>query len=501
MPRIFISYRREDSIANAGRLYDRLAAQFGKTNVFMDVDTLQPGVDFVEVLQQTVASCDVLLVVIGKQWLKVTDEEGNPRLSNPEDFVRLEIAAGLQRDIRVVPLLVAGARMPGSNDLPDELSRLARRHAMDVPDVGFHQAVNRLIESLEQAEAEQRAREAAEAQRKAASQPPAESADWAETFDFEKLLREGREKARSTGKLMWIAGGSAAALIILSGLLVFPGIHRTKRGATVSQADASDISLRVERVGGELLLTWNRDSELIRGATHAVLSIVDGDRKEGVDLDLAQLRNGSIVYAPSSGDIVFQLTVTGKNSAQTQSESIRVLPTKPTPMPDTPAPALSKPIPAKKPGPALNRRSKRSGQLSCGLSRPIPWRSACGRRDPSDLPDAPVLASGRPQSQEVSLPGNPAAPVSAPAPTPSVQAIDRPRDPRQPRVGGQVREPQILTQTQPEYPLAARQARASGIGDSVGCCRHRRSHQVCEAFVGSSAVAGCCSRGCQTMGV
>src|SRR6516165_8251569 len=146
---------------------------------------------------------------------------------------------------------------------------------------------------------------------------------------------------------MWIAGGSAAALIILSGLLVFPGLHRTKRNAPVSSAEASTMALRVERSAGELLLTWNRDSDVIRGATHAVLSIADGERHENVDLDLAQLRNGRIVYSPSSSDIVFQLTVTGKNSGQTQSESVRVLRTRPSPMPDTPATPPSRPIPAR----------------------------------------------------------------------------------------------------------------------------------------------------------
>jgi hypothetical protein len=197
MPRIFISYRREDSSGYALLLYDQLTSRFGKENVFMDVDTLQPGVDFVEVLQQTVASCDVLLVVIGKQWLKVTDEEGNPRLSNPEDFVRLEIAAGLQRDIRVVPLLVAGARIPRPNDLPDVLSRLPRRHAMDVPDVGFHQAVNRLIESLEQAEEEQRSREAADARRKAEEEQRArEAADARRKAEEELRAREAAEAQR-----------------------------------------------------------------------------------------------------------------------------------------------------------------------------------------------------------------------------------------------------------------------------------------------------------------
>ena len=128
----FISYRREDSIAYAGRLYDRLTAQFGTDRVFMDVDKLDFGVDFVDAIQQTVASCDVLLAVIGKQWLEARDEGGRRRLDTPEDFVRIEIASALERGVRVSPVLVGGARMPGSVDLPESLTKLARRNALDM---------------------------------------------------------------------------------------------------------------------------------------------------------------------------------------------------------------------------------------------------------------------------------------------------------------------------------------------------------------------------------
>ena len=89
MPAIFISYRREDSIAYSGRLYDRLTAEFGKGQVFMDIDSMDPGSDFVDVIERTVAACDAVLVVIGKQWLSASDAQGRPRIENPEDFVRL----------------------------------------------------------------------------------------------------------------------------------------------------------------------------------------------------------------------------------------------------------------------------------------------------------------------------------------------------------------------------------------------------------------------------
>ena len=149
MSGIFISYRREDTIAYAGRLYDRLVARFGAERVFMDIDTLGLGVDFVEELRRTVASCDVLLAVIGRLWLDAKDEEGRRRLDDPEDFVRTEISAALARNVRVIPVLVNGSTMPRSADLPEVINGLARRNAIDLPDLHWSQTVTTLIAALE----------------------------------------------------------------------------------------------------------------------------------------------------------------------------------------------------------------------------------------------------------------------------------------------------------------------------------------------------------------
>jgi hypothetical protein len=136
--RIFISYRRDDSGGWTGWLSDRLHQHFGRDNVFMDIDTIEPGLDFVEVIEQAVGSCDALIALIGNQWLTITDDSGRRRLDNPEDFVRLEIAAALARNIRVIPALVPGARMPRSTDLPYVLQLLARRNAHEISDRRFH---------------------------------------------------------------------------------------------------------------------------------------------------------------------------------------------------------------------------------------------------------------------------------------------------------------------------------------------------------------------------
>ena len=147
--RIFISYRRADSAGYAGRIYDRLTAHFGEDAVFMDVDTIEAGLDFVEVLQNAVQSCDVLVALIGRSWLNIKDETGKRRLDNPEDFVRIEIAAALDRDIRVIPVLVDGVPMPRSTELPDNLKPLARRNALQVNHHSFNADAHRLISQLE----------------------------------------------------------------------------------------------------------------------------------------------------------------------------------------------------------------------------------------------------------------------------------------------------------------------------------------------------------------
>ena len=148
---IVICYRRDDTIAYAGRLHDRLATHFGPEHVFMDIDALEPGVDFLEALKQTLASCGILIAVIGKHWLTAIDKEGRPRLDDPDDFVRIEITAALERGIRVIPALVAGAHMPLSQDVPDVLTKLSRRQAIEIRDTAFHSDVTKLIDVLENA--------------------------------------------------------------------------------------------------------------------------------------------------------------------------------------------------------------------------------------------------------------------------------------------------------------------------------------------------------------
>jgi hypothetical protein len=148
MSGIFISYRREDAADEAHRLYRQLSAQFGAESVFIDVEKIDLGQDFTEVIDEKVGFCDSLVAVIGNRWLTCTDAEGRRRLDNPEDWVRLEIAAALSRDMKVFPVLVEGAPPPSSHDLPSPLAALARWQALPIHIDSFDADVSRLSESL-----------------------------------------------------------------------------------------------------------------------------------------------------------------------------------------------------------------------------------------------------------------------------------------------------------------------------------------------------------------
>jgi TIR domain len=146
--KVFISYRREETSAYAGRLYDAMAAQLGEHNVFMDVE-LAPGVDFVERITDAVGGCHVLLVIIGPQWATLSNGEAAPRIAQPDDFVRLEVETALRRDdVTVIPVLVGGARMPDPGDLPDSVRALARRNALELGDMRWRTDIQRLVDRL-----------------------------------------------------------------------------------------------------------------------------------------------------------------------------------------------------------------------------------------------------------------------------------------------------------------------------------------------------------------
>ena len=147
---IFICYRRADSENVAGRIYDRLVQYYGKESIFKDVDSIPLGVDFRTFLDGKVGQCKVLLVVIGDQWVSIADTEGNRRLDDFRDYVRIEIESALKRNVPVIPLLVRRATMPEEEFLPESIKGLAFRNGIQIrPDPDFHNDMERLISALD----------------------------------------------------------------------------------------------------------------------------------------------------------------------------------------------------------------------------------------------------------------------------------------------------------------------------------------------------------------
>jgi hypothetical protein len=179
---VFICYRREDTAGFAGRIYDRLRSTLGRESVFIDVDNIPAGRDFVEVLSVRVGRCDALIALIGKNWLVSADTDNNRRLDDPNDFVRIEIEAALERNVPVIPVLVDGAAMPQANDPPETLKKLARRQGIEISHNRFDSDAERLTDALARIDGETPAHPSASASISAAlpmaAAKPAASVRW-----------------------------------------------------------------------------------------------------------------------------------------------------------------------------------------------------------------------------------------------------------------------------------------------------------------------------------
>jgi hypothetical protein len=145
---IFVSYRREDTAGYSVPLRDRLVRAFGRKAIFVDTDSIQYGEKFPNVVREQVGKCQVLLALIGPHWLNARYEDGNRRLDDPEDFVRIEITTALQRKIPVIPILFDGTKIPKPTNLPSELAELSVCNALDVRGGSFHSDIDRLIQNL-----------------------------------------------------------------------------------------------------------------------------------------------------------------------------------------------------------------------------------------------------------------------------------------------------------------------------------------------------------------
>ncbi len=149
MTRIFINYRRQDSEGYVGRLFDHLTQHFTPQDIFMDVDSIPPGADFVQTLEDAVAACDVFIAMVGPQWLTLVDEYGERRIDQWNDFVRIEISSALKQGKAIIPVLVGRSRMPNPSDLPEDIAAFARRNALELSQQHFSQDVKKLAQAIQ----------------------------------------------------------------------------------------------------------------------------------------------------------------------------------------------------------------------------------------------------------------------------------------------------------------------------------------------------------------
>jgi hypothetical protein len=147
--RIFICYRREDTQGEAGRLYDGLTKPFGEPAVFMDIDSVPLGVNFVSFISEQLQHCSAVLVMIGRNWTTITDQHGQRRLENAADHVRVEIALALKQQVPLIPVLVQNASMPHVDELPDDIRPLAFYNGLKLSPEFWRAGVERLIKELD----------------------------------------------------------------------------------------------------------------------------------------------------------------------------------------------------------------------------------------------------------------------------------------------------------------------------------------------------------------
>jgi hypothetical protein len=203
--KIFINYRRGDDPGHTGRLFDRLQDVFEPQELFLDVDNIAPGLDFVRVLNERVAECDVVLAVIGRGWIDARNADGARRLDDPDDFVRIEITSALNQGKRVIPVLVGDAQMPRPEDLPEVLRPLARRNAVRLTHERFRADTQGLIkalrQSLEEIEAIRRAEAETARRAQAEEERRRQEADAARRAEEEERRKEAHRRAMASDDL------------------------------------------------------------------------------------------------------------------------------------------------------------------------------------------------------------------------------------------------------------------------------------------------------------
>lgn len=287
---------------------------------------------------------------------------------------------------------------------------------------------------------------------------------------------------KRSGKMVWILAGVAATAVLAGGFIFTSGMLHLRKGSVPAGTPDSGLALRIERNAGDILLTWNREAEVIKHASRAVLAIHDGSQNENVEMDLSQLRTGSIVYSPLTSDVVFQMEVTAEGQSHPVAETVRVLRTRPSPMPDQtasappPAPSAAPHTSAAAPAPAeTSGDSGNAKEEKVALAQPLkPFHAeSLAQRlrptRPEEVPDAPAVSTAAlPKVSDVNL-GGIVAPLAAPPPVPvpaAPAAAPKPAE-KKPTPGGKIQQAQLVRRKDPEYPKIARESGVSGVVELI----------------------------------
>ena len=197
---IFLSYGREDAAAYARLLQHELRERFPDARVFMDLDSIDPGRPFAEVIREAVESCAVLVALIGRQWLTLTDEEGQRRLDNPGDYVRFEVHTALERGVPVIPVLADGARPPRQQELPSELHKLAGLNALELSYARYEYDAGRLFDFIQRVLAPIRDREGADRRAQEETDHKAQQAEQRKARQAEQRKARQAEQRKARGE-------------------------------------------------------------------------------------------------------------------------------------------------------------------------------------------------------------------------------------------------------------------------------------------------------------
>ncbi|MGA3302446.1 MAG: toll/interleukin-1 receptor domain-containing protein [Methylovirgula sp.] len=217
--RVFISYRREDTAAAAGRVYDRLCRLLGQKNVFFDVSAIHGGEDFVTRITSAIENSDAVLMFIGPKWLEASRESGGPRLFEPGDYVRAEVRAALSRSILVLPVRVDGVPMPKPELLPEDIRAIVTRNALPLQHETFDDDTENIIATI---------------------------------LGTSPKQRPWDERGKLAVKIGFAVGGSALALFVLT---LFAFIHKLLLGRPLSDS-ISDLATTLLLIGGAILGGW-----------------------------------------------------------------------------------------------------------------------------------------------------------------------------------------------------------------------------------------------------